>query len=307
MARIVLHIGMNKTGTTAIQEYLRGNAAHLAEQGLLYPRTGREPGNDTAKHTALSDALGFCQSPKTGPATPAERKELRQRLDAEIAEHAPEVVFISSEMFVRRRRLGAVRNFFDGHDVTVLVYLRRHDHWWLSLYNQAVRTVTDPPWEPGFVGFYEFNRNRANLQNSYARLVNQWARIFGTGNIVVRPYERGQNDPDIVTDALRSAGAPEAALVPGWSDSRHNNSISAETLRRIDRVQRSGLNTKLKRLKIRYAMANDRNSACTDDPFDLMPPDLRRKLVEENMGEYARIARTYLHREDGRLFYEPLP
>ncbi len=36
-------------------------------------------------------------------------------------------------------------------------------------------------------------------------------------------------------------------------------------------------------------------------------PELLLSLVEQNQDDYEYIAREYLGREDGRLFYDPLP
>ena len=37
--RIILHIGVYKTGTTAVQSFLARNRSALAEQGVLYPES----------------------------------------------------------------------------------------------------------------------------------------------------------------------------------------------------------------------------------------------------------------------------
>lgn len=41
MARLILHIGAHKTGTTSIQHYFHANAESLLRQGVAYPLTGR--------------------------------------------------------------------------------------------------------------------------------------------------------------------------------------------------------------------------------------------------------------------------
>ena len=39
-ARLFVHVGTHKTGTTSIQVFLRGHAAALRRQGLYVPTTG---------------------------------------------------------------------------------------------------------------------------------------------------------------------------------------------------------------------------------------------------------------------------
>ena len=50
MSRIVLHVGIHKTGTTSIQDTLCANIDRLAETGLVYPR----PQYGTGHHELLS-------------------------------------------------------------------------------------------------------------------------------------------------------------------------------------------------------------------------------------------------------------
>lgn len=50
----VLHIGINKTGTSAIQGFLHRNPQLLADHGILYPQTGR---NGFPEHHHLSEEL----------------------------------------------------------------------------------------------------------------------------------------------------------------------------------------------------------------------------------------------------------
>ena len=38
--KLVLHVGIHKTGTSAIQAFCKENRATLAEIGVLYPKTG---------------------------------------------------------------------------------------------------------------------------------------------------------------------------------------------------------------------------------------------------------------------------
>lgn len=46
MTKLFLHIGLPKTGTTAIQRFFYLNQVKLQENGILYPRTGRDISKD---------------------------------------------------------------------------------------------------------------------------------------------------------------------------------------------------------------------------------------------------------------------
>ena len=53
---IYLHIGMNKTGSTSIQDYFFNNKDDFNIEGFCYPSAGL---NSKGIHYGLSDAFGF--------------------------------------------------------------------------------------------------------------------------------------------------------------------------------------------------------------------------------------------------------
>lgn len=55
MAKLVLHIGTHKTGTTMIQNRLHAARGDLAEQGVIYPDAGQHTGH----HWALTDWIAL--------------------------------------------------------------------------------------------------------------------------------------------------------------------------------------------------------------------------------------------------------
>ena len=55
--RLILHLGLWKTGTKTIQTFLRGNPEALAEEGIYYPKVFPDnpdhPITKASQHTAL--------------------------------------------------------------------------------------------------------------------------------------------------------------------------------------------------------------------------------------------------------------
>jgi hypothetical protein len=297
MVRLYLHIGMNKTGTSSIQRYLAHNDHRLLSAGWLYPRTGRSV--DT--HYGLSRALGFAHGRPAVDA--AELSRLRAELDREVAESAAGALVLSSEDFVLRGDIAQVRDFLAGFDVRIVVYLRRHDHWWASVYNQAVKMVADPPWERGIQGYIRFARRRQGRQGRYRELLDNWASEFGVTSMRVRPFEAEQNPGGVVADFLRTIECPELAGAATAGAGRVNEALSAEALQLLEVVQRAAIPEELRRrLKERLLELPGDGSAGA-----LLGPGLRRRLIEEQREDYEYIARTYLARRDGVLFREPEP
>lgn len=300
MTRVLLHIGMNKTGSSALQAFFGTARAELARAGVLWPETGR---GGRKQHLQLANALGFALDPAAGPAPAAERAALRAAL-LEEAGAAAQVV-LSSEVFSRRRDLAPVTAFFAGMDLRVVVYLRRHDHWWASRYAQAVEMVADPPWAPGFTAFWEHSRKGRNLHLSFRELTDSWAAAIGPERLIVRPYEPARMPGGIVADFLAATGLPAPAS--GVPADRVNPSVSEAGLAEIDRLQRTRMPALLRRNRVASVAARDAEQGGGARGTALIPPALRRRLVAENLDDYAHVARTYLGRPDGVLFEEPLP
>jgi hypothetical protein len=134
-------------------------------------------------------------------------------------------------------------------------------------------------------------------------LLDRWSKHFGKENILVRPYERQQNQPDIVSDLLNTMEfSCVECQMPALTE-RRNESMSLHALGLVDAFQRADIDDVLRRRLIDYAQS----LPGAGEKTSLVSPAYRLKLVEEQLADYEYIAREYLGREDGRLFYEPLP
>lgn len=301
-ATVFLHIGANKTASSAIQCFFNENRGKLAEDGILYPVSGRIKN----AHYGVSRLLGFVQG-KPAPVDLMSRPlvELSEALSDEVTSSGAKHVVISSEYFVVPKSVEAVRSFFANYDVKVVVYVRRHDKWWPSAYNQAVRTVVNPPWGRGFKSYLNFYRNLGPCPSraAYRLLLDRWAKVFGKKNIIVRPYEEQQNKPSIIHDFMRAIGCSDVATGLATISKRVNDSVDMKTLALVEAFQRAKIDPDIRARLITYAFENKKASA----GVVLADPALLLGVVRQNEGDYEYIAREYLGRTDGRLFYEPIP
>lgn len=297
---VYLHIGMNKTGTSAIQTTLARHSEAMRSAGLLYPQAGRMG----MAHYGLSDTLGFSQ----GTSEPRSAQKHGQQALYESVQHelqaseAGTVVF-SSENFSLPRKVEAVRDFFSSFDVRVVVYLRRHDSWWESAYAQAVKMVERPPWGPGIEAFLRYHKRWKPNHGNYRELVDRWAGVFGPRNIIVRPYEAQQNDGGVVGDFFGVIGHGEIAQGLEPNSTRVNEKLDDSILTLIDIYQRLDVGDRVRARLLEHA----KSAAGSGTRSTLLSPALRRKLIETHADDYAYIARTYLGRDDGRLFLDPWP
>jgi len=140
MARLVLHIGTHKTGTTMLQDTFHANRALLARHGVIYPALGKHTGH----HGLLTDWLKLPPAynlPAGGIAT--------LKLMAERLADTDKTLFLSSEEFSRgggsggqvdMAALGQIARRFE--QVTVICVLREQWQFLQSVYLEVARTRT---------------------------------------------------------------------------------------------------------------------------------------------------------------------
>jgi hypothetical protein len=185
---IYLHIGRNKSGTTAIQRFFSLNRALLAEQGFHYP-----PLAQSIAHHDVVAALGRRHYTRRylkafGDADfEAFRRTLRE---------APNTI-VSSEAF-QRLDPNELAGLFPPGETTVVVYIREQLEYAVSAYAQAVQTriVTRP-----------FEKYATSWTPDYGEFLDKWSNVFGSEHLRARLYDRAHFvDGDVVKDFLNLLG-----------------------------------------------------------------------------------------------------
>lgn len=294
--RIFLHIGINKTGTTSLQQTFAKNQSTLMKQGLLYPQSGRI----TAAHYRLSNLLGFHRG-RTPPENQHTLESLKSELTTEIKRSKPQAILLSSENFVIPGPMQHVKDFFLGMDLYVIVYLRRHDSWWESAYAQSLKMLASPPWEPGFIHFYRYHRKKRGGYGNYRQLLERWERVVGKDKIIVRPYEKSQNQPDLLADFLKSIGMETCYKSLLQEDKHYNESLRPEDIKHIEVIQSTAMPDPIKLKLIKAVVAQPSQGPRQS----IIPPALRHKMIMENQEDYAYIAKRYRVNDGDFLFQEP--
>lgn len=215
MATVYLHIGAPKTATSTLQQVLAKNYKALLKQGVLYPKLLR---HGDAHHTLVCDLIQAYQGHSMADLWYGERTrgEAWRDLQREFEQHEDRVekVILSSELFFGQTQrledmLADIRNRLSGHELKVVVYLRRQDQLYSSFYNQDVKGVRQ--WA---FSAYQFYQTHQIFQHDYDELLAIWSKAVGQDNMLIRPYESSQwVGGDIVQDfcaltgiALRSGG-----------------------------------------------------------------------------------------------------
>lgn len=289
---LYIHIGGHKTGTSAIQEFLFLNRKRLMNKGYLYPLTGGK------KHHFIP--LGLQNRPfHTNP------KELTRSFVKEIQESKQENIVISSEVFemLHYEEISRLKELItDEFLVKIIFYMRRQDLNIESRYNQLIRASARL--EKKFDEY--FNDNSFQVLDYYALLL-PWRQAFGKENVIVRVYEKEQLPNGLFDDFLNAIGLDldKTYKIPTESINPSLNWDLVEIIRLCNihfkedpNFHRYLLNA-LSRIHLKNTIPNGKQ--------DLLSPQQRHDIAERFSESNEKVAREYLGRKDGRLFYAPLP
>jgi len=176
MTECIVHIGLDKTGTTSLQGALSAAAPQLGRHGAIYPKAGRVHNH----HMLLSQALGFSFQPLED----SESTNLRQQLLKEISGKALTPIF-SSEHFCYNatpRNIEALGSLLSDYDVRIVIVVRNQIDWFISLFSEAIK------WgHTADVGTY-FDQIRWRLD--YPKFIDRWADVFGRDRVSIHDYDR---------------------------------------------------------------------------------------------------------------------
>jgi len=289
--RLFIHIGTHKTGTSAIQNFLFRNREALREKGFFYPLPGNKPGH----HPIAGEFNPYNQRYKKGVMKTLSYIQ-------EIRTHNLGTSIISAEGLTSRGiDVQKLRDIIPGDlDVKIIIYLRRQDERLESGYNQIVKGPRR--YSKKFLDSGSIPNQKYILD--YYKILIPWRDIFGQENIIVRVYEKEQLPQGIINDFCNVIGL---ALDHKFkiSEERINPSLDRDIIEMIRLC-----NEKCEK-NIEYhnwlVMNLEKKMVKTILQQHLLSPQQRRDLIEEYAESNAKVAREYLGREDGRLFYAPLP
>lgn len=244
MARVFLHVGLPKTGTTSIQAALHQAAAELADAGVLVP--GR---SHHAQRMAAFDLLG--QRVGGGDAAAGAFR----RLVAEIEAHDGDRVVVSEEELglARPGQVRRVIRALRGHEVVVVVGVRDLGRTLVSAWQQGILTGDTTRW-PDFVaavrdpGRGDIRTGASfRLRHDLVRVLDAWGTEVPAARIRIFTVPPAGAPPAVLLSRFAAATGLPASFAgvrtpplnrsPGPAQVEVVRRLNAEVTGRLDRRQ----------------------------------------------------------------------
>jgi hypothetical protein len=303
MATVYLHIGAPKTATSTLQHVLAGNYRKLLKHGVLYPQDLR---HGDAHHLLVCDLIEKYQDRPMPDIWYGDkpRGEAWSSLKSEIERAGPDLhsVVLSTELFFGQNAhiesmLRDVSAQLEGHELKIVVYLRRQDQLYSSFYNQDVKGVRQ--WA---FSAYQFYQTHQIFQHDYLSMINIWSEAFGRDNVIIRPFESQQwVNGDIVQDFCAATGT--VLLPSGYKD--HNESLGITQLYIKKCLNTIGFDKSENEAVIKVLL-----KVCPEEPVKgccYVHRGLYRKYRDQWVATNRAIAVDYLGREEFFLADIPEP
>ena len=299
--KIYLHIGLHKTGTTTLQNFLSRNKKVLLNYGYLYPESGMT-------------YFGHHNLPWQVRPDPrfSNKHGTWQDLHAEIESKSVNNIILSSEDFesLPPDSIEKVRQELQPYETQLIVYLRRQDSLIQSMYTQLIKG--------GHRGtFSNFLREAKNVNSKLSQRfqfdlhLKPWTDCFNIDNVIVRPLEKQQlHDRHICWDFLNNIQLLKYDREKFTKPQELHGSPSHETLEILRYVSNTLDNHIVKKSGkeqgrflepiLKYYQKNQSNK----DKFNQLSRSESLDILKIFSKSNSNVAREYLAREDGQLFYE---
>lgn len=312
MATVYLHIGTPKTGTTALQNFLSDNNKVLNKYGICYPDFGfrySQIGILRNAHfllTSYVDENGQRSREKPG-------KDYESGLDkiADLAQTYDKII-ISDEAIWRgssNRDDFWTKLKYDlwkrSLDIKIIVYLRRQDLWVPSFWGQKIK-------KGSLLHFQEYLQymKEVDYPTDYFEYMEMLSSVFGEESLIIRVYEKGQYHGEqhtLISDFLDIFGLSLGDEFCIKQD-LYNLSLKgnyAEIRRILNELPGFYENDHILKRSIWDTQRINPEPELAEY-YTWNTPEEQRAYLAAFADSNERLARKYLHREDGVLFYDPV-
>jgi hypothetical protein len=301
MKKIFFHIGVHKTGTTALQMFLQNSYSDLKQRGILFPQSGRV--NDS-NHSHI--AWEFSKKPGYDP----QLGGIDAVLDEIFSSECP-VSIISGEdfEFLSIEQISEFHSKVQGKaDIKVIVYLRRQDEVIQSEYSEWAKR-----------GLIDMNFNwlckyfSIHPRFFYHNLLKNWSVHFEKTNIIARIYHKKKLlNGDIIDDFFSAIGLESKIIGLDRSNEKVNESLRHKTLLScilantiINVIDKNKLKFNRDQIMYRIIQLGNDEFFNNDQKFSGFTNETRNSFLKNFIESNRYVAETFFPKDVIDLFPEP--
>jgi hypothetical protein len=302
--QLYFHIGDSKTGTSLIQNFLNINRGMLIkEHRCLYPNISNVSYTRGRCHNHCAWFHKYIDKPEVLGS------DLDKLLRFSRQKKIQKVVMSCEGWSTQSPKLAdVVANVLEKHqDVSVhpVLYVRRPDLWVESAWKQW-GLKTDQTLES-----YTENHLKNPRYVILLRSLKAWGTVTRHENITVRPYEKGQLVEGLINDFLRVIGIDPSGShwnEPEDTNMARNTGFNPDVVEVLHLCRGLVINMHDNQLNnLFFNLLGETYQKQPYESYHALPPATRLKIIQENKAEMREIARNYMGREDGTIFFEPMP
>lgn len=224
--RVVLHVGLLKTGTSYLQQRLLAGRKDLAANDILFPRWRDQV-------DAVIEVLGVKRRPRPGGYDGA-----WERMVAQLSEW-PGTSLMSMEFLgpAPEAQVEKVVGSFGSIPVEVVITARDLNRVLLAMWQESAKNSGTESW-PAYLSAVEEGAGAGGRfwrQQRLAFIVRRWAAVVGIDNVTVVTVPPPGAPPETLWNRFCEAVRIDPSLCPQVSPANESlGAASAEVLRRVN-------------------------------------------------------------------------
>ena len=288
-SKAFIHIGMPKTGTTALQVFFSNNIKNLKVDGVDYPEFFTP---DIGNATSIVGPMV-----PNGPVLPCPPFTM-EMLDGYLA-RAESDILLSSEWFICLdiKALNGFKEILEKYhfEPIIICYIRRRDKELQSRYCQSFKYKK-----------IDYKCDELVIHQNYVNTLNKFSSVFKKNNIIVKCHEKDNFlGGNIFSDFHKISNIED--LSPYDLPEKKINASPPRHFVNFFRICNKyfDLPDDFRNILIRVGEELGANSQ--EGEVSWLSPKIRIEVLKDFEAADKRIASDYLNKKDGSLFNEPWP
>lgn len=314
MPTLYLHIGTPKTGTTALQNFLPANEEVLEQHGICYPDFGfRYAGLGVHRNGHFLVTCNY--KDEFGNRVPekeeADYQEGLRKLE-EVGKRFPKIIL--SDEGIWKQSITDRENFWErlnkdlkriGFDIKIVVYFRCQNLFVQSHWAQKIK-------EGGKYDFHEYLESPVFTEYplDYYEYMHMLASIFGKEALIIRVFEKKQFTGENHTIQEDFLNIFNLKMSDGFvvEQAVYNTSFEGDYLK-IKEILNNLPEFKSNKNLLISNMKNIQDEKIFEHnykKYTFFKPGEEEEFMERFNSSNSMVAKEFLGREDGRLFYDDI-